>query len=63
VGFENEIIINPAKSKAVCFTKVRVTESLNYSLGDTVIPKVKSRKYLEIILSSNFIWADQSITH
>jgi hypothetical protein len=33
-AFENEMIINPAKCKAVCFTKARVTESLNYSLGD-----------------------------
>jgi hypothetical protein len=41
-AFENEITINPAKSKAVCFMKDRVTESLNYSLADTVIPKAKS---------------------
>jgi hypothetical protein len=37
--FENEMVINPEKREAVYFTKVRVTESLNYSLGDTVIPK------------------------
>jgi hypothetical protein len=29
---ENEMIINPAKSKAVCFMGARVTELLNYSL-------------------------------
>jgi hypothetical protein len=28
---ENEMIINPAKSKAVCFTKSRVTEALRIS--------------------------------
>jgi hypothetical protein len=32
-AFENEII-NPTKSKAICFTKARVTKSLNYSLRD-----------------------------
>jgi hypothetical protein len=36
---ENEMIINPAKSKAVCFTRVRVTELLNYyTLREIVIP-------------------------
>jgi hypothetical protein len=58
-AFENEMIINPAKSRAVCFTKARVTESLNYSLGDIVIPKGKSCKYLGIILRSDLSWADQ----
>jgi hypothetical protein len=29
---ENVMIINPTKSKAVCFTRARVTELLNYSL-------------------------------
>jgi hypothetical protein len=56
---ENVIIINPAKSKAVCFTEARVTESLNYSLGNAVIPKAKGSKYLGIILSSDLSWADQ----
>jgi hypothetical protein len=31
---ENEII-NPTKSKAVCITRARVTELLNYSLRDS----------------------------
>jgi hypothetical protein len=52
-AFENEMKINPAKSKAVYFTIAQVTESINYSLGDTVIPKVNSCKYLGIILCSN----------
>jgi hypothetical protein len=30
--FENEIIINPTKTKADCFTRARVMEPLNYSL-------------------------------
>jgi hypothetical protein len=47
------MIINSAKSMAVCFTKVRVTESLNYSL------KANSSKYLGIILSSDLSWTVQ----
>jgi aminopeptidase-like protein len=31
---ENEMIINPSKSKAICFMKIRVLELLNYSLQD-----------------------------
>jgi hypothetical protein len=50
--------INPNKSKAICFKKAQVTEPLNYSLRDTVIPEVSSCKYFEIILRSNFSWAD-----
>jgi hypothetical protein len=52
-AFENVMIINLAKSKAVCFTKVRVTESLSYSLGDIVIPKAKYCEYLGMILRSD----------
>jgi hypothetical protein len=55
---ENKII-KPAKSKAVCFTNARVTESLNYSLGDRVIPKAISYKYLGIILRCDLSWGDQ----
>jgi hypothetical protein len=58
-AFENEMIINLTRSKAVCFTKVRVTEPLNYSLQDMVIPEVSSCKYLGIILCSNVSWAVQ----
>jgi hypothetical protein len=46
---ENEIIIYPAKSKAL----------LNYSLRDIVIPEASSCKYLGIILRSDLSWADQ----
>jgi hypothetical protein len=34
-AFGNETMINPAKTKAVCFTKARVMESLNYLFGDS----------------------------
>jgi hypothetical protein len=33
---ENEMIINPAKSKEVCLAIARVTELLNYSLQGIV---------------------------
>jgi hypothetical protein len=49
----NAIIINPAKSKAVSFTRVRVAEPLNYSLRDIIIPEASSCKYLGIILHSD----------
>jgi hypothetical protein len=42
---ENEMIISPAKSKAVCFTRARVTELLNYPLRDVEIPEASSCKY------------------
>jgi hypothetical protein len=42
---ENEMINNSHKSKAVCFTRTRVTELLNYSLRDVEIPEASSCKY------------------
>jgi hypothetical protein len=56
---ENAMVINPAKSKAICFTRARVTEPLNYSLRDIVIPEASSCKYLGIIFCSDLSWADQ----
>jgi hypothetical protein len=56
---ENAVIINSAKSKAVCFTRGRVMESLNYSSRDIVIPGASSCKYLEIILRSDLSCADE----
>jgi hypothetical protein len=53
------MIIKPAKSKAVCFTRAQVTELLNYSLRDIVILEESNCKYLGIILRSNLSWADQ----
>jgi hypothetical protein len=51
--------INPDKSKALSFTKVRVKDQLNYSLRDQNIPEASSCKYLGIIMRSDLIWADQ----
>jgi hypothetical protein len=56
---ENEMIIYRAKSKAVCFTRARVTELLNYSSRDIVIPEASSCKYLGTGLHSNLSWANQ----
>jgi hypothetical protein len=56
---ENAKVINPAISKAVCFTRAQVMEPLSYSLRDIVIPEASSCKYLGIILRMDLIWADQ----
>jgi len=41
------------------FTRSRVSDPLNYSLMDALIPQASSRKYLGIILRSVLSWADQ----
>ena len=41
---ENVMKINPSKSKAVCFTRARVKDPLNYSLMDALIPAACSCK-------------------
>jgi hypothetical protein len=48
---EKAMKINPTKSKVlvVCFTRARVKEPLNYTLGGTVIPEASNCKYLGII--------------
>jgi hypothetical protein len=46
---ENAMVLKPAQSKAVCFTRSRVTEPLNYSLRDMVILEASSCKYLVMI--------------
>jgi hypothetical protein len=56
---ENAMQINPSKSEAVSFTRARVKEPLNYSLGDQVITEATSCKYLGIILRSDLRWADK----
>jgi hypothetical protein len=56
---EDEMKINPAKSKVVCFTRARVTKPLNYSLRGTEIPEARSCKYLGVILRSDLSGADQ----
>jgi len=55
---ENEMKINPGKSKAVSFTKARVTEQIRYYFGDQLVPKASSFKYLVIIICSHLNWAD-----
>jgi len=55
----NETKINPNKRKALSFTRARVKELLNYSLGDQKIPEASCCKYLEIIIRSDLSWADQ----
>jgi hypothetical protein len=51
--------INPNKSKALSFTRTRVKDPLNYTLGDKKIPKASSCRYLEIIIRSYLSWADR----
>ena len=55
---ENEIKINPSKCKAVRFTKARVKDSLNYTLGAQLIPEASSCKCLGIILRSDLNCTD-----
>jgi len=50
---ENEMKINPNKCRAVHFTRARVKDLLNYTLGDQLILEVSSCKYLGIILHSD----------
>ena len=50
--------INPNKSKALSFTRARVKDRLNYSLGNQKIPKASCCKYLGIITRSDLSWAD-----
>jgi hypothetical protein len=50
--------INPSKSKAICLTRARVKDPLNYSLMDMLIPEANSCKYLGIILRGDLSWAD-----
>jgi len=56
---ENEMKTNPSECKAFLFTKVRVKDPLNYTLGDQLIPEASSCKYLGIILRSDLNWADR----
>jgi hypothetical protein len=56
---ENEMKINPAKNKAVCFMRAPVTGLQNYSFRNIVIPEAGSCKYLGTILRSDLSWAVQ----
>jgi len=50
---ENGMKMNPGKSKAGTFTRVRVRDPLNYSVLDEVIPEGSSCKYWGINLLSD----------
>ena len=56
---ENEMKINLNKSEALSFTRARVKNPLNYSLGDLKIPEANCCKYFGIIIRSHLSWADQ----
>jgi hypothetical protein len=45
-GVENEMKINPGKSKTVSFTKAGVREIIRYYFGEQLIPEANSFKYL-----------------
>jgi hypothetical protein len=47
---ENNMKINPNKSKAINFTRERLKDPLNYSLRDQNIPEINVCKYLGIII-------------
>jgi len=55
---ENEMKINPYKSRAVSFTKARVKERTMYYFGEQLIPGSSSFKYLGIIIRNELNWAD-----
>jgi len=55
---ENAMKINPSKSKAFRFTRARVKDPLNYTLGGQLIPEASSCKCLGIILCSDLSWVD-----
>jgi hypothetical protein len=56
---ENEMKINPSKSKSISFTRARIKDPLNYTLRDQNIPEDSCCKYLGIIIRSDLSWADQ----
>jgi len=55
---ENEMKIYPNKSKALSFTRARVKDPLNYSLGVQKIPEASCCIYLGIVIRSDLSWAD-----
>jgi hypothetical protein len=59
---ENAMKINPGKSKAIRFTRVRVKDPLNYSLGDQKIPEASSCKYFGIISRNDLSGWNKLIT-
>ena len=57
---ENEMRINPDKSKAVSFTKARLKERVRYYFGEQLIPEENSFKYIGIIIRNDLNWADHA---
>jgi len=55
---ENAMKISPSKCKAVRFTRARVKDPLNYTLGDQLIPEASSCKYLGMNLRSDLSCVD-----
>ena len=53
------MLINPNKSKALSFTRARMKDPLNYSLGGQMIPEDNCCKYLGIVIRNDLIWSDQ----
>jgi hypothetical protein len=49
----NEMKINPNKSKTLSFTRARVKDPPNYSLGDQRIPEANCFTYLGIIIRND----------
>ena len=58
-AIENEMKINPSKSRALSFTRGRVKVPLSYKLNNHKVPEETSCKYLGIIIRSDLNWADQ----
>jgi hypothetical protein len=56
---ENEMKINPNKSKAISFMRARGRDPLNYCLRNQNIPEANFCKYLGIIIQSDLSWAEQ----
>jgi hypothetical protein len=54
---ENEMKINPGKSKALSFTRAQVKDPLSYFFKDQRIPEPSCWKYLGVILCSDVSWA------
>jgi len=50
---ESAMKINPSKCKAFRFSRARVKDPLNYTLGEQLILEASSCNYLGIILHSD----------
>jgi len=55
---ENELKVNPSKSKTVSFTEASLKKRIRYYFEDQLIPEASSFKYLGIIIRSDQNGAD-----